>query len=208
MKPSLSAVLALLVLALSGCFSAMSKQAGAWSGDTSVPPGAVALDVVTAPIQAPFWIIAGVGYAANGDKPEARARFQKSFIEDSNYRQQFIRSKSLKPHNLDFLMSKDMTNTLSDEDVRYLWSRFKNTATGMRHELLIAPRNTPSDILVEYYRGVMAQAEKREGSPQPHELVYHERLLLHPNLPKDIINEIISYDDRSVNEILQRRKGA
>jgi hypothetical protein len=53
---------------------------------------------------------------------------------------------------------------------------------------------------------VLAGAEKREGKPSPRELVYYQRLLLHPNLPPEIIAEIRSYSIESLDQILSRRK--
>ena len=193
-------------LLLSGCFTALSKSAGAWSGDTSVPPQAVALDVVTAPLQAPFWILAGVGHIKSANRAEEQRKFHQSFLEDVDFRQRFIRSPDLKPHNRDFLIQEDLANTLTKEDVRDLWARFKNSATGLRCQFLIAPKNTPPEVLTEYYRTVLAQAEKREGKPSPRDLIYHERLLLHPNLPPAVIAEIQSYSVDSLEHTLNRRK--
>lgn len=207
MRYTLIAVIAVAVLFQTGCFSALNRSAGSWTGDTSVSPQAVALDVATAPVQAPFWIIAGVGHALSGNRAEQQSKFRDSFVRSEDFRREFIYSPKLTAQNLDFLMDEEMVRLLTEQDVRHLWIRFKGVAMGVRHALLIAPAATPQDVLGEYYRSVLDQAQRREGRPYPQELTLHPNLLFHPNLPDSIIAEIRSFSIESLEKMLNGRRG-
>jgi hypothetical protein len=51
---------------------------GAWNGDHSTPPAAVALDVATAPIQAPVFILGGIGHGIDKSRRNReRAQYER-----------------------------------------------------------------------------------------------------------------------------------
>ncbi len=206
------AIAAAALFTMPGCMTAMRNYGNSWSGHPATPSevvGAAVLDVATAPLQVPCWAYVGASSAKSKiDRAKQERELRKRFVEDASFRHQFIHSKGLLPGNLTVLSSKDASDVLTEDDVRYLWTRFKGVTGGHGgtfHELLIA-RNTPPDVLAEIYPRLLEQAVRRDGKPDPRVLIRHERFLLHPNLSPAVIREIQSCSNNSVNQILKRRR--
>ena len=153
-----------------------------------------------------FLIIIGNSFLTGfmeGQKMKRQSELADQLSRDAIRRDELIGSQYLPWKKTQALLSDKVRDQLSEKQVRDLWNRWKDSSYGLNFEALIGPRNTPPDVLREYYDLVMDRARRRaEGKDDPGELKYHGELLRHPNLPPDLIEEIEGFKIERLDYLL------
>jgi len=124
-------------------------------------------------------------------------------VSDQDFRRQLLRSETLTQTETDAFLSRQVINTLSEDEIQTLWNKRKS-GTIINAEHLIEARNAPAAVLRDHYNEVMERVLLREAKPHPRELLNHERLLLHPNLPADVIDEIKGFQISELDKLLSK----
>jgi len=122
---------------------------------------------------------------------------------DRDFRQRLLKSDSLTQEEVTALLSRQVIHGLSEDEIQTLWN-MRQFGTVIHAGHLIEARNTPAAVLREYYKEVLERVRLREGKPHPRELLNHERLLIHPNLPTDVIDEIKGFQISELDKLLSK----
>ncbi len=139
---------------------------------------------------------------AQKKESERQTQLIEQLLHDANLRKEFANSEYLSRQKAQALLSEMVCDQLSEDQVRDIWNKMKDSETGMYFTSLIRPKNTPPDVLREYYHRVLDQARRREGKDSPRDLIYHDNLLRHPNLPLDLIEEIEGFEIERLDKLL------
>lgn len=127
-------------------------------------------------------------------------------ISDAAYRQEYVMSDHLSIRDSGVFKEQEVADSLTPDQVRHLWNQWKGVETGWNFQALILSRNTPQDVLTNYYRIVIMTAEMGGWRPAQRYLEHEEYLLLHPNLPEPLLAEIETLNLPELNRIISRRK--
>lgn len=131
---------------------------------------------------------------------------RRRVVAEATYRQAFVMSPDLSIKDARIFKDQVVADSLTPDQVRHLWHLWKGVETGWNYQALIISKNTPPDVLTEYYQDVIAKATRADWKPPQKYLEYEEYLLRHPNLPEPLIAEIQAFNIPAVNIILARRK--
>ena len=144
-------------------------------------------------------------YAENAHLKKMQ-EIRRRVVSDATYRQTYVMSSDLSIKDARIFKDQVVADSLTPDQVRHLWHLWKGVETGWNYQALIISKNTPPDVLTEYYQDVIAKAAKADWKPPQKYLEYEEYLLRHPNLPEPLIEEIRAFNVPAVNMILARRK--
>lgn len=131
---------------------------------------------------------------------------RRKLVTDASFRQVFVMSADLSNKDADIFKAQEVADSLTPDQVRHLWHLWKGIETGWNYQALIISKNTPADVLTEYYQDVIAKSAKADWKPPQKYLEYEVYLLKHPNLPESLIAEIRACNLPAVNLILSQRK--
>ncbi len=130
--------------------------------------------------------------------------FVEQLAQDSELRRESAAMDPLDTRTTRALLSAKVGDLLTPEQVRRIWHQRKDIEGGNHYERLISPAYTPPDVLREYFERHMAGEMKRTGTRSFRGLSLHPTLLLHRNLPDDIIQELRADGDSGVTGYLER----
>ena len=83
---------------------------------------------------------------------------------DECYRSEFVDSGRLTHRQVRALLSDQVRDLLTEDQVRTIWELRKDVDTGMYYSALVKPLNTPIDVLREYFDRELDQAKRRGES--------------------------------------------
>ncbi len=158
-------------------------------------PGALFLVVVLA------WVASNVH--RNYEKQEQEA-FVEQLVQDSELRREYIAMGPLDTQTTRALLSHRVADLLTPAQVRQIWHQRKDIDTSQFYENLIRPAYTPPDVLREYFERHMVGEMNRSGKRSFRGLSLRPTLLLHRNLPDEIIQELMADGDPGVVGYLER----
>lgn len=105
---------------------------------------------------------------------------------------------------MEAIMTEEVIQHLNEREILGLWNK-RSLDANFRSYLLIDNTNAPSIVLREYYSEILERGAKLKGGFKPRALATnHKTLLLHPNLPADLIAEIHDFHEPDVDELLMK----
>lgn len=190
-----------LTLAALGCLGCtlgafLRGEPKAWSTAWVAFPSAAFLTVLL------LWL----GPAYQGNRQVHRTMdLRRTIISDAAFRESFVFSDRLSIKEADIFKDREAADALTPDQVRHLWLTLKTIQTGWNFDALILSKNTPPDVLEEYYHMVMDAATRANGHVWPEALLSRDNFLLHPNLPPTLLSEINAFNNPPLLEKLARR---
>lgn len=132
------------------------------------------------------------------------AQIRVRLVKDEPFRHELLQKSSFKPVEMQAIMTEEVVRLLDENEIQRLWGNRNSNAYAAPY-LLIGNTNASPDMLRDYYREILERGGKRKGGFQPRTLaVNHKTLLLHPNLPADLIAEIHGFHEPDVDELLMK----
>jgi hypothetical protein len=136
-------------------------------------------------------------------KEKRHERTIERFVGDPQFRKEMIDSgEFLRCQKGSLAYSTRVIHSFTEDEIRRIWNRRNDQKYRGCMNLVLLSRNAPPDVLRECYQELVAEAKKRGDGKVPEALKSQDMLLRNPNLPEDVIEEIQSFKDPELDDIL------
>jgi len=189
----ISIVLASVICTLASLASVLRREPRAAMTLVGAVPSALV-------VACTLWFVA-IGLAGDHERSK-HAELIGRLVAEPALREAVV-SRPLDERTTRALLSPQVADLLTPEQVERIWDQRKDIDTGNHHSALIWPAYTPEHVLREYYDRLVARGDVT-GDGTVSGLANHTTLLHHRNLPRDVIDELLAQGDRDVLALLER----
>ena len=197
--------IALCVLPVVGCFTVVSEFAGGWDGEPSTGQKveAAVLDVVTIPVQLPFWLAVGIGTGCDSlvrgveerswqsKRERAHAEFRANPVMMQNASPQFSwRGTTLGEVYAD--ESIPLSETFLVAQIMQYFAFERHIGAGQQGATDLAALMSRNDWTPEALRAVAPQfylGRRHFSTPDPVLLAY----IANPKTPQDVVDAFLAH---------------